>query len=79
MRLTIKRRQAPEERKARRQALRRRTMELLRLYLDDFLFISGGICLITAAALRWGEAAAFASAGVELIICSLLVARGGKE
>lgn len=52
---------------------------LLGLYLDDLLMTAGGICLVAAAALRWGIAAGLASAGICLIVFSILVARSGRR
>lgn len=52
---------------------------LLGLYLDDLLMTAGGICLVSAAALRWGIAAGLAAAGVCLIVFSILVARSGRR
>lgn len=50
-------------------------VRLLGLYLDDLLMAAGGICLVAAAALRWGEAGGLAVAGVFLIVFSILLAR----
>lgn len=57
----------------------RKLLRLLGLYLDDLLFVSGGLCLIAAAALRWGIAAGLAAGGVGLIACAVLAARGGRR
>lgn len=54
-------------------------VQLLGLYLEDLLMISGSACLTAAVALRWGEAAGLAAAGVFLIVCSVLVARSGRR
>lgn len=56
-----------------------RAVQLLGLYLEDLLMIAGGVCLIAAAAVRWGAAAGLAAAGVCLIVFSLLVARSGRR
>lgn len=52
---------------------------LLGLYLEDFLLVAGGSCLTAAAALRWGAAAGLATAGIFLIVFSVLVARSGRR
>lgn len=56
-----------------------KAVRLLGLYLEDLLMAVGCICLVAAAALRWGEAAGLAAAGVCLIVFSLLVAKSGKR
>ena len=56
-----------------------RAVQLLGLYLEDLLLGAGGVCLVSAAALRWGEAAGLAAAGVFLIVCSVLAARSGRR
>lgn len=52
---------------------------LVGLYLDDLLMTAGGICLIAAAALRWGAAAGLAACGVFLVVCAVLAARSGRR
>lgn len=54
-------------------------VQLLGLYLDDLLMAAGCICLVAAAAVRWGLAAGLAAAGVCLIVLSVLVARSGRR
>ena len=56
-----------------------RAVRLLGLYLEDLLMTAGGICLVAAAAVRWGLAAGLAAAGVCLIVLSVLVARSGRR
>lgn len=56
-----------------------RVVRLLGLYLEDLLMTAGGICLVAAAAVRWGLAAGLAAAGVCLIVLSILVARSGRR
>ena len=51
----------------------------LGLYLDDLLMVSGGVCFVSAAALRWGAAAGLATAGGCLVLFSVLVARAGRR
>lgn len=69
-----KRRSAEERAERRRKAL-----SFLGLYLDDLLMVSGGVCFVAAAALRWGAAAGLAMAGGCLILLSVLVARAGRR
>lgn len=61
-----------EDEKKERWARRWKT---LGLYLDDLLLALGGVLLVTAAALRFGAAAAFASGGVWLTLAAFVVAR----
>ena len=51
----------------------------LGLYLDDLLMVSGGVCFVSAAALRWGAAAGLTTAGGCLVLFSVLVARAGRR
>ena len=69
------------ERSARREARRRakeKAARVLGTYLDDLLAVAAGGCLITAAALAVGAAAAFGVAGVCLGAYARIVARGRK-
>ena len=61
------------------KTIRAKAVQLLGLYLDDLLMTAGGICLSSAAVLRWGIAAGLAAAGVCLIVFSILVARNGRR
>ena len=64
---------------ARREARRRargKAARVLGTYLDDLLAVAAGGCLITAAALAVGAAAAFGVAGVCLGAYARIVARG---
>ena len=66
---------------ARREARRRargKAARVLGTYLDDLLAGAAGGCLITAAALAVGAAAAFGVAGVCLGAYARIVARGRK-
>ena len=72
-------RRPPEERAERRQALRKRALALLGLYLDDLLAVSCVVCLSAAAFLRWGAAAGLAVAGTALLAGAALVARSGRR
>lgn len=63
----------------RRAEIRRKALALLGLYLDDLLMVCGGVCLIAAAAIRWGAAAGLATAGVCLLLLSVLAARAGRR
>ncbi|MGF0006939.1 hypothetical protein ACQRBP_06380 [Eubacteriales bacterium SGI.150] len=66
---------------ARREARRRargKAARVLGTYLDDLLAVAAGGCLITAAALAVGAAAAFGVAGVCLGAYARIVARGRK-
>lgn len=45
-------------------------------YLDDILFVSGGVCFTVAGGLFAGAALALAIAGAWLTILAILVARG---
>ncbi len=74
-----KMRRPAEGRAEERRAWRGRALKLLGLYLDDLLMVSGAVCLIAAAALRWGAAAGLAAAGGCLILLSVLVARAGRR
>lgn len=74
-----KERRPPEERAERRRVLRKRTLALLGLYLDDLLAVCGAACLTAAVWLRWGAAAGLAAVGAALIAGSLLVARSGRR
>lgn len=56
-----------------------RAVRLLGLYLEDLLMTAGGICLVAAAAVRWGLAAGLAAAGVCLIVFSVLVAMSKRR
>ena len=58
---------------------RRKALAVLGLYLDDLLLVSGGVCLVAAAALRWGAAAGLATTGGCLVLFSVLVARAGRR
>lgn len=49
--------------------------ERLRLYLDDLLFLAGGLCFICAAGDLFGRPAALAMAGLWLTVSSMMVAR----
>lgn len=73
--MTLWKRKSPE----RRAELRRKALALLGLYLDDLLMVSGGICFVAAAALRWGAAAGLATAGGCLVLFSILAARAGRR
>ena len=73
--MNLWRRRSPEERAERR----RRALSFLGLYLDDLLMVSGGVCVVSAAALRWGAAAGLATAGGCLVLFSVLVARAGRR
>lgn len=64
-----------EERRERRQALRRKAARLLGLYLEDLLLLAGSGCFTAAAAMAFGCAAALATAGVCLTVYALVVAR----
>lgn len=61
------------------KTFRSKAVRLLGLYLDDLLMTAGGICLVTAAGLRWGIAAGLTASGVCLIVFSILVARSGRR
>ena len=66
---------------ARREARRRargKAARVLGTYLGDLLAVAAGGCLITAAALAVGAAAAFGVAGVCLGAYARIVARGRK-
>ena len=66
---------------ARREARRRargKAARVLGTYLDDLLAVAAGGCLITAATLAVGAAAAFGVAGVCLGAYARIVARGRK-
>ena len=66
---------------ARREARRRargKAARVLGTYLDDLLAVAAGGCLITAAALAVGAAAAFGVACVCLGAYARIVARGRK-
>ena len=65
-----------EEEKKTQRAQRLKT---LGLYLDDILLALGGVALVTAAALAFGAAAAFGTAGICLIFLSRRVARAQQE
>lgn len=49
------------------------------LYLDDALFLGGCVCFVRAAQMRFGEAAAVATAGTCLVVWALLIARSRKR
>lgn len=73
--MNLWKRRNPEKRAERR----RKALAVLGLYLDDLLLVSGGVCLVAAAALRWGAAAGLATAGGFLILFSILTARSGRR
>lgn len=62
-------------RKGRVKEFLRRLLPLLGLYLDDLLFVAGGICLTASAGLAFGPSAALAVAGVCLLAYGIVVAR----
>jgi hypothetical protein len=62
-----------------RQKRRKRLKALLGLYLDDLLFVTGSVCIVAAAALAFGCAAAFGVAGVCLIVAAVTVARAARR
>nr|WP_325302995.1 hypothetical protein [uncultured Oscillibacter sp.] len=73
--MNLWKRRNPEKRAERR----RKALAVLGLYLDDLLLVSGGVCLVAAAALRWGAAAGLATTGGCLVLFSVLVARAGRR
>lgn len=73
--LNLWKRRSPEKRAERR----RKALSFLSLYLDDLLLVSGGVCFVAAAALRWGAAAGLATAGGCLVLFSVLAARAGRR
>ena len=56
----------------------RRGGQVLGTYLDDLLLIAGGGCLVRAALEQWGRPAAYAAAGVCLVVYALIVARSRR-
>lgn len=58
---------------------RARRIKMLELYLDDLMLALGGVLLVTAAALRFGAAAAFASGGVWLTLAAFAVAQARRK
>lgn len=73
--MNLWKRRDPEQRAERR----RKVLAVLGLYLDDLLLVSGGVCFVAAAALRWGAPAGLAAAGGFLILFSVLAARAGRR
>lgn len=56
-------------------------VEALAKYMDDLLFICGCICFVIASDAVAGRPAAFATAGISLIVMAIFVARakgGGR-
>lgn len=73
--MNLWKRRSAEERAERR----RKVLSFLGLYLDDLLMVSGGVCFVAAAVLRWGAAAGLATAGGCLVLFSILAARAGRR
>lgn len=51
----------------------------LALYLDDLFLLAGCTCFVAAARLRFGDAAALATAGVCLTAWAWLIARSRRR
>lgn len=57
----------------------RAVLRVLALYIDDMLLLTGGACLVHAARLHWGDAAAYAAAGGCLVAYAVLIAWSRKR
>lgn len=64
-----------DEKKQKRRDQREKAARFLGLYLDDLLLIAAGFCFISSAAVRFGCAAALATAGVCFAAYAVTVAR----
>lgn len=67
-----------DERRQQRRERRQRALAAFGRYLDDLLALVGAGCLMAAAELRFGTAAALAVAGTAALVFSLVVARGRR-
>ena len=57
----------------------RTVLQVLALYIDDMLLLAGSACLVRAAQIHWGEAAAYAAAGGCLAAYAVLIAWSRKR
>lgn len=60
------------------RAVCRLARQVLGTYLDDFLLLAAGTCFVAAARQAWGQAEAFAVAGLCLSVYALAVARSRR-
>lgn len=60
------------------RAVCRLARQVLGTYLDDFLLLAAGACFVAAARQAWGQAEAFAVAGLCLSVYALAVARSRR-
>lgn len=57
----------------------KRFLQIISLYMDDFLLLGGGACFVRAAYLYQGDAAAYATAGICLTAYAVVIAKSRRR